>query len=131
LKETRNQSNYRLELPDDLKKRRINDTFHVNLLKPYIASSDERFPNRHTADAYDLGAPPGAEFTVADIMSHRWTKKSGLELLVLWELGDSTWEPLESCSDLAALDAYLKLKKCSRPEDLPKAPLRRRRRRRD
>ena len=70
-------------------------------------------------DAYDLGAPPDAEFTVDKIVEHRWGK-GGLQFKVHWNDGDATWESLEKCNDLAALDSYLKLKNCKRPEDLSK-----------
>jgi len=29
--------------------------------------------------------------------------------LVLWNLGDTTWEPYSKCKDLEALDRYLEL----------------------
>ncbi len=43
-------SNYTLELPAALLKRRIHSTFHVNLLKPYQASNDAMFPDRSKLD---------------------------------------------------------------------------------
>ena len=33
-------------------------------------------------------------------------------------LGDITWEPLSSCKDLEALDAYLELQGAKAPQDL-------------
>ena len=35
--------------------------------------------------------------------------------LVRWELGDSTWEPLEVVAELEALDRYLELEGVSDP----------------
>ena len=124
LKTHRDHSTYKLELPEDLRKRRIHDTFHVNLLRPFIPNDDDKFPNRDHSDAYDLGAPPDAEFTVNEIVEHRWIK-GNIQFKVHWNDGDATWESLEKCNVLAALDDYLKIKGCKRPEDLPKAPTRR------
>ena len=48
------------------------------------------------------------EWLVKEITSHRWLNSKELELKVRWMLGDTTWEPLASCKDLKALDAYFK-----------------------
>lgn len=40
------------------------------------------------------------------ITGHIWRKK-GLYLAVKWADGDLTWEPAESCLELAALTEYL------------------------
>ena len=119
LKSRPETSTYQLELPKDLKKRRIHDNFHVSLIRPHVPNNDFQFPNRDHSDAYDLGAPPDAEFTVEEIVEHRWIQGK-LEFKVHWNDGDATWEPLAKCDVLAALDDYLKLKNCQKPEDLSK-----------
>src|SRR5215475_5742169 len=63
-------SNYELELPDELAKRRIHPKFHVSLLRPHHANDDALFPNRTTVDAYDFGTPEDAEWYVGDPSAH-------------------------------------------------------------
>lgn len=101
-------SNYTLQLPSALQQRQIHPTFHVSLLCPYHANNDTLFPNRSQPDPYDFGADDDAEWFVEDIVSHRWNK-SKLEFEVKWSLGETTWEPLAGCNDLAALDRYLEI----------------------
>ena len=43
-----------------------------------------------------------------EILTHNWEGQK-LKLLVQWNLGDTTWEPVEECDKLAALDRYLEL----------------------
>ena len=114
--------NIKLDLPEELRKRRINPVFHVDLIKPYIANDDERFPRRESLTAYDFGQPDEAEWHVDEILAHRWggTREKDLEFLVQWTLGDTTWEPFDSCKDLQALDEYLQLRGVSQPRQLPR-----------
>jgi hypothetical protein len=91
----------------------------VSLLRPHYANDDVLFPNRRYPDPYDFGAPDGAEWYVEEITAHRW-KGRALELQVKWSLGESTWEPLSVCNELAALDAYLALVGAKEWEDLPR-----------
>jgi hypothetical protein len=101
-------SNYTLELPSELVRRRIHPKFHVGLLRPHEPNDDALFPNRASVDAYDFGAPDDVEWIVDELDSHRWNGKD-LEFQVRWNAGEMTWEPLESCKELAALDQYLML----------------------
>ena len=39
-------SNVTLELPPELKDRRISPTFHTNLVQPYVKNNDILFPKR-------------------------------------------------------------------------------------
>lgn len=71
-------------------------------------------------EPYDFGAPDTAEWFVNKIVAHRWTEKSSLEFHVQWSLGNTMWEPLLHCRDLAALDRYLKVIGVKSPCLLPK-----------
>jgi hypothetical protein len=112
-------SNYKLELPTEFTKWCVHNHFHVNLLKPHVASNDALFPNKTYSDPYDFGAPDNAKWYVEEITAHCW-KGHKIEFLVKWNLGDSTWEPLANCNKLAALDAYLALMDAKDWNELPK-----------
>lgn len=112
-------SNYTLQLPLALQQQRLHPTFHVSLLRPYHASSDALFPNRIQPEPYDFGMPDDAEWFVDEIVGHRWSDNK-LELQVRWSLGDTTWEPLTSCKELAALDRYLEVMGVRYPQQLSK-----------
>ncbi|KAF8219002.1 hypothetical protein L208DRAFT_1182382, partial [Tricholoma matsutake] len=101
-------SNYELELPAELKCQRLHQCFHVSLLRPHQANDNALFPNRCYPDPYDFGAPDDAEWFIEEITAHRW-KGRNIEFEVKWSLGDTTWEPLSNCNELAAMDAYLAL----------------------
>jgi hypothetical protein len=112
-------SNYVLELPPELVRRRVHPRFHVGLLRPHYPNDDALFPNRKKAEPYDFGAPENAEWYVDEIVGHRWKARS-LEFLVKWNMGDSTWEPLANCDELEALDAYLTLMNVKEWQELPR-----------
>lgn len=112
-------SNYELDLPEALTKRRIHPRFHVSRLRPHTKNSDERFPNREVEVYYDFGDDPETEWVVEEITGHRWSGKK-LHFQVKWSLGDSTWEPLSNCEQLQALDEYLVLHGVKDPLQLPK-----------
>jgi hypothetical protein len=113
------KSNYELELPYELTQRRVHNVFHVSLLRPHYANDDVLFPNRCYLDPYNFSALDGAKWYVEEIMAHRWRGRV-LELQVKWSLGESTWEPLSVCNELAALDTYLALVGAKEWEDLPR-----------
>jgi hypothetical protein len=77
------------------------------------------FPNRLKPEAYNFGAPKGTEWFVDEITGHRWVGRK-LECQVKWNLGDTTWEPVEECDKLEALDAYLVLMGVKECKELPK-----------
>ena len=109
--------NITLELPQEFKDRKINPTFHTNLVWPYIKNNDILFPKRDTKVYYDFGNDEDQEWLIEEILAHKWTNNN-LELQVKWTLGDITWELLSSCKDLEALDAYLELQGDKAPWDL-------------
>jgi hypothetical protein len=96
-------SNYMLELRIELVKQQVHLKFHVGLLRPHEPNDDALFPNRASVDAYDFGTPDDAKWIVDELDSHRWNGKD-LEFQVRWNAGETTWELLESCKELAALD---------------------------
>ena len=77
------------------------------------------FPNHSQPEPYDFGAPTNAEWFVDAVTGHRWKGKN-LEIEIRWNLGDTTWEPIETCNELAALDDYLTLLNVKDWPELPK-----------
>ena len=110
--------NITLELPPELKDRRISPTFHTNLVWPYVKNNDILFPQREAKSYYDFGNNDKQEWFVDEILAHKWTNND-LELQVKSTLGDVTWEPINSCKNLEALDSYLELRGVTHPRDLP------------
>jgi hypothetical protein len=125
LKALHDSSNYELELPPELVKRKVFPRFHISLLRPHVATDEELFPNRRMPDAYDFGAPEDTEWWVNEILDHKWKGKE-LSFLVEWNVGDTTWESIDSCNELAALDRYLELMGV---EDWPQLPKKKRKER--
>ncbi len=99
--------NYTLDLPDELRKRRIHPTFHISLLQAHTPNDESRFPNRPLTQHYDFGEPDTSdEIAITSISGHFWRGKR-LFLTVNWADGDTTTESVEFCEELAALSAYL------------------------
>ena len=111
-------SNYTLKLPIEPEARIIYPNFHVSVLKPHVPNNDNKFPSRDVQLYYDLGYGDEAEQEV-EILAHQWDGRA-LRLLVKWNSGDSTWEPLKSCDKLRALEEYLADCGIARPSQLPR-----------
>jgi hypothetical protein len=112
-------STYTLELPPELINRRIHPRFHISRLKKHLPNDDERFPRREVRTFYDFGDDPETEWLVDEIIDHDWRRNS-LFFHVKWDQGDSTWEPLEHCRELKALDDYMLLVGARTVEELPR-----------
>jgi hypothetical protein len=74
------------------------------VLQPYIPSSNEAFPCRHQPEPYDFGANDGQEWFVDNIIGHGKDDKKGIQFHVCWSISNTTWETVENCRELAALD---------------------------
>src|SRR5258708_39079382 len=49
------ESRYTLDLPPELKARRIHPTFHVSRLRPFLGNNDKVFPKREVRTYYNFG----------------------------------------------------------------------------
>lgn len=116
-------STYTLDLPEELKARRIHPNFHISRLRKHEPNNDELFPHRDPKLYYDFGEPDDTEWLVDEIVAHRWTGNK-IEFSVRWNLGDTTWEPYEICKELEALQNYLDLAGIKDWHKLPRAPQR-------
>ena len=101
-------SNYRLELPGEMRSRHIRNRFHADRLRPYLENDETSFPGREAKYYYDYGTPEDEEWYVDAIIGHAWQGRR-IKFHIQWSLGDTTWEPYEHCKDLVALDDYLAL----------------------
>ena len=81
-------SRYTLDLPPELKARRIVPSFHVSLLRQYHKSDDTVFPKREVRAFYDAEYN---EWLVDNIIAHKW-EGNNISFLIQWK-GDTTWEP--------------------------------------
>ena len=106
-------SNYKIELPPDLKVHQIHNIFHESVLHPYIENDVLKFPKCETHIHLDIGNNPDYKWVVSNIEDHWWSPS--LMFLVHWELGDATWEPLDVVEELEALDQYLELEGVDSP----------------
>ncbi|KAJ3475421.1 hypothetical protein NLI96_g11847 [Meripilus lineatus] len=113
------KSIYELDLPEELRRRGIFPKFHVSLLRRHEANDETIFPNRDPMVFYDFGTPEEAEWLVDGIIGHEWRGKK-VWFHVQWNLGDTTWEPLETCDELEALDRYLELMGVKDTKELPR-----------
>ena len=108
LKLINNSLNITIEHPQELKDRRVSSTFHTNLVQPYVKNNDNLFLRWKASTYCYFGNNDEQEWFVNEILAHKWANND-LELQVKWTLGDVSWEPINSCKYLEALDKYLEL----------------------
>ena len=101
-------SSYKIKLPAQLWARHLHDRFHQSKLWPYHANDDSLFLHQEGKVLYDFGTPDDQEWLVDEIQSHKWDGDV-LMFQVRWNLGDTTWESVETCNELHALNDYLAL----------------------
>lgn len=116
-----NESVCELKLPDELVKRRIHPRFHVNLLRPHIASSDEIFPSRDLAAAYDFGQPDRDEVYFTSLVGHLWDGQK-LRFIGTLSTGNVEWTSLERVRHTDLLRDYLALRGVTSATELPREP---------
>jgi hypothetical protein len=99
---------FKLELPPDMVKRRIYDTFHADLLRPHVENDDQRFPGR-TWEHITYVPLEGVNNVIEEILGY---KKIGDKFIfyALWSDKHITEEPLESVSDSTAFADYCEAK---------------------
>ncbi|KIJ46165.1 hypothetical protein M422DRAFT_165442 [Sphaerobolus stellatus SS14] len=68
-------SNVVLELPEELKARKIHVTFHNSLIRPHVPNNDTWFPNQEAKAFYDFGKDDKQEWFVEEIIGHEWTNE--------------------------------------------------------
>ena len=113
-----NSSNYRLDLPEDLQRRRIHPVFHISHLCPHNPNDKKLFPGRGSVEPYDF-REPDEETRVNSIDGHCWNGAK-LQLHIKWIDGTDSWESLRTVNECAALDDYLVLHGVGQPDELPK-----------
>ena len=84
-------SNITIELPQELKDRRISPSFHTNLLWPYVKNNNILFQKQEANTCYNFSNNDKQKWFVHEILAHKWANND-LELQVKWTLGDITWE---------------------------------------
>ena len=111
-------SSYRLDLPDHLKRRGIHDVFHASLLREHVPNDDRLFPGRMDTQ---IGGTPDTEgeWAVDRILSHAGSKMDSV-FEIKWKSGDITWLPYYQITHLQALTDYLDLLGESHIRNLPR-----------
>ncbi|KAI0069686.1 hypothetical protein K474DRAFT_1575951, partial [Panus rudis PR-1116 ss-1] len=102
-------STYTLDLPEDLRRRRIHPTFHISKLRLHVPNDDELFPGRTIHALYDFGQPDDIEYIVDEIVTHEWQNNGTVEFYVRWADGDCTWETYDNLAEVQKLDEYFEL----------------------
>jgi hypothetical protein len=98
---------YQLELSDELRKRGVNPTFHMSLLRPHVPNDDRCFPGRMPIQIPGFGEKL-EEWIVDQIMTH-YGKGQGSKFMIQWKVGDRIWATYYEVAHLNALDRYCKL----------------------
>ena len=71
LKTMNSSLNVTLELLQEFKDRRINPTFHTDLVRLYIKNNDILFLKRDTKVYYDFGNNENQEWLIEEILAHK------------------------------------------------------------
>lgn len=96
---------FRVNLPTELKRRGIHQSFHASLLRIHQPNDDRLFPGRSMEQVTGLG-DESEEWAVERIETH--AGKGPYQMFkVKWRAGDTTWLPYDRVSHLEALKLYL------------------------
>ena len=74
-------SNITIELPQELKDKRISPTFHTNLVWLYFKNNNILFPKWEANSYYNFGYNDRQEWFIDEISAHKWANND-LELQV-------------------------------------------------
>jgi hypothetical protein len=66
-----NMSNYKIELPTQLRAQNLHNQFHQSRLRPYHANDDTLFPHWEAYIFYDFRTPDDQEWLVEEILAHK------------------------------------------------------------
>ncbi|KAJ7281692.1 hypothetical protein C8J57DRAFT_1500380 [Mycena rebaudengoi] len=102
-------SSYELDLPEELRCRRIHAHFHASLLREHQQNDLDIFPSREVGRFYDFGMPDDEEWLVENILEHSWVGPWSVRFRVKWTAGDITWEPPKHLEEVRHLDEYYEL----------------------
>ena len=61
---------YTLDLPEEMRKRRIHPTFHIGLLHQHEENDNVLFPRRDTQAFYDVRQTDKEEWIVDEVIAH-------------------------------------------------------------
>ena len=64
-------SNITIELPQELKDRRVSPTFHTNLLWAYVENNNILFPKQEAKTYYDFSNNDEQEWFIKKILAHK------------------------------------------------------------
>ncbi|KAF8187926.1 hypothetical protein K438DRAFT_1471935, partial [Mycena galopus ATCC 62051] len=112
-------SNYMLELPEELVRRKIYPKFHSSLLRVHEPNDNTIFPSREVQRFYNFGMPDDQEWLVEEIVRHEWVGKR-VRFWVKWTAGDFTWESPAALDELTALNDYFEAHGVTRWQELPR-----------
>ncbi|CAK5283406.1 unnamed protein product [Mycena citricolor] len=74
----------------------------------------------HAEDTKEDEVQDEEETGIVAVNGHRWFKRKHLQLLILWNDDDATWEPLSNVDDCTAMDEYLQRHSLEDPLLLPR-----------
>ena len=69
-------SNIIIELPQELKDRRVFPTFHTSLVSLYVKNNDILLPKWEAKNYYNFGNNDKQEWFVEEILAHKWTNNN-------------------------------------------------------
>jgi hypothetical protein len=95
---------YRLELPNSIK---IHDVLPVSRLRP-VADPSVALPGQNPVPPPPIEVDGDIEYTVETVLDSRMNhRKKRFEYLVRWTgYDETTWEPIDSVGETAAVDEY-------------------------